>query len=104
MISLVGCGERAPDADESHSSGRPSIRGNRRDSERDGAAISQDTDKTDITTTTAIRLLLNQAATVEEALDMLGQYDLHVSMNYKVHFAIADAAGNSVAVEYIDMK
>lgn len=69
---------------------------------QDGAAISQDTGKTDLTTTTAIRLLLNQAATVEEALDLLRQYDLHASMNYMVHFAIADAAGNSVAVEYID--
>ncbi|MCM1192314.1 MAG: C45 family autoproteolytic acyltransferase/hydrolase [Acetatifactor muris] len=69
---------------------------------QDGTMISQNTDKPDITTTTAIRLLLNQAATVEEALDLLGQYDLHASMNYMVHFAIADAAGNSVAVEYID--
>ncbi len=69
---------------------------------QDGATISQDTDKPDITTTTAIRLLLNQAATIEEALDLLRQYDLHASMNYMVHFAIADAAGNSVAVEYID--
>ncbi len=69
---------------------------------QDGATISQDTNKPDITTTTAVRLLLNQAATVEEALDLLGQYDLHASMNYMVHFAIADAAGNSVAVEYID--
>ena len=69
---------------------------------QDSAMISQDTDRPDITTTTAVRLLLNQAATVEEALDLLGQYDLHASMNYMVHFAIADAAGNSVAVEYID--
>ncbi len=69
---------------------------------QDEATISQDTDKPDITTTTAIRLLLNQAATVEAALELLGQYDLHASMNYMVHFAIADAVGNSVAVEYID--
>lgn len=69
---------------------------------QDSAAISQDTGKADLTTTTAIRLLLNQAATVEEALDLLRQYDLHASMNYMVHFAIADAAGSSVAVEYID--
>lgn len=69
---------------------------------QDGAAISQDTGKTDLTTTTAIRLLLNQAATVEEALKLLSQYDLHASMDYMVHFAIADSAGNSVAVEYIN--
>ena len=69
---------------------------------QDGATISQDTCKTDLTTTTAIRLLLNQAATVEEALKLLSQYDLHASMDYMVHFAIADRAGNSVAVEYIN--
>lgn len=69
---------------------------------QDGATISQDTGRTDLTTTTAIRLLLNQAATVEEALELLSQYDLHASMNYMVHFAIADADGNSVAVEYIN--
>ena len=69
---------------------------------QDGDTISQNTGKPALTTTTAIRLLLNQAATVEEALKLLGQYDLHASMNYMVHFAIADADGNSVAVEYID--
>ena len=69
---------------------------------QDGDTISQDIGKPDLTTTTAIRLLLNQAATVEEALELLSQYDLHASMNYMVHFAIADADGNSVAVEYID--
>lgn len=69
---------------------------------QDGATIARDTEKPDITTTTAIRLLLNQAATVEEALALLRQYDLHASMDYMVHFAIADSAGNSVAVEYIN--
>ena len=69
---------------------------------QDNATISQDTGKPDITTTTAIRLMLDKAATTEEALDLLRQYDLHASMNYMVHFAIADSEGNSVAVEYID--
>ena len=69
---------------------------------QDSATISQNTGKTALTTTTAIRLLLNQAATVEEALELLSLYGLHASLNYMVHFAIADADGNSVAVEYID--
>ena len=69
---------------------------------QDGATIGQNTEKPDITTTTAVRLMLDQAATVEEALELLEQYDLHASMNYMVHFAIADSSGNSVAVEYID--
>jgi len=67
----------------------------------DGSNISQNTDKPDITTTTAIRLLLNKAATVEEAISLLQKYDFHASMNFMVHLAIADADGNSVVVEYI---
>ena len=69
---------------------------------QDSATIQQNTDRPDITTTTAIRLLLDKAANVEEALALLAQYDLHASMNFMVHFAIADAEGNSVAVEYIN--
>lgn len=68
----------------------------------DGSNISQNTDKPDITTTTAIRLLLNKAATVEEAVSLLQEYDFHASMNFMVHLAIADADGNSVVVEYIE--
>ncbi len=69
---------------------------------QDSATIDQDTDRPDLTTTTAVRLLLNRAATVEEALALLDSYDLHASFGYMVHFAIADAAGHAVTVEYID--
>ena len=69
---------------------------------QDSAAIEQNTDKPDITTTTAIRLLLDQAGNVDEALELLGQYDLHGSMGMMIHFAIADSTGRSVAVEYIN--
>ena len=68
---------------------------------QDSAAIEQNTDKPDITTTTAIRLLLDKAGSVEEALELLGQYDLHASMGMMIHFAIADSTGRSVAVEYV---
>ena len=69
---------------------------------QDFASISQDTGKPDITTTTAIRLLLDKAANVEEALELLRQYDFHSSMGMMVHLALADADGRSVAVEYVD--
>ena len=69
---------------------------------QDGSAIHQDTEKPDITTTTAIRLMLDKASDVEEALNLLRSYDLHASMNYMIHFAIADSKGDSVAVEYIN--
>ena len=63
---------------------------------------NQQTDKVDITTTSAIRLLLDRAATVEEAIELLSQYDMHASANSCYHFHIADANGGSVIVEYID--
>lgn len=68
----------------------------------DRPGFQQDTEKPDLTTTTAVRLLLDKAADVEEALVLLEQYDLHASAGMMVHFAIADAVGRSVAVEYIE--
>ena len=64
--------------------------------------IDQNTDKPDITTTTAVRYLLNHAATVEEALVFLQSRDMHASMGVAIHYMIADAEGRSVCVEYID--
>jgi predicted choloylglycine hydrolase len=69
---------------------------------QDSATINQTTEKPDITTTTAIRMLLDKASDVEEALELLQQYDMHASMGYMVHFAMADTDGCSVAVEYIN--
>lgn len=69
---------------------------------QDYDAICQDTGKPNLTTTTAIRLFLDRAANVEEALALLGQYDMHSSMGMMVHFALADRSGRSVVVEYID--
>lgn len=62
----------------------------------------QRTDKVDITTTTAIRLMLDKCATADEALELLEQYDMHSSANSCYHFQIADASGRTVVVEYID--
>lgn len=68
----------------------------------DSATIEQNTDKPDITTTTAIRLMLDKAANVEEAIELLNSYDMHASFGYMVHFAIADRNGDSVVVEYVN--
>ena len=69
---------------------------------QDSALIDQDTGKPDLTTTTAVRLLLNKAAGVDEALTLLRQYDLHSSMGMMIHLALADPTGRAVVVEYID--
>ena len=71
---------------------------------QDSALINQNTDKPDLTTTTAVRLLLNKAASVDEALALLRQYDLHSSMGMMIHFALADTTGRAVVVEYIDNR
>ena len=68
----------------------------------DRPAFDQDTEKPDLTTTTAVRLLLDQAADVEGALELLEQYDLHASAGMMVHFALSDASGRSVVVEYVN--
>jgi hypothetical protein len=70
----------------------------------DSDRIRQKTDLPDLTTTTALRLLLDRAATVEEAIALLGQYDLHGSYDMMIHFAVTDAEGHAVAVEYIQQE
>lgn len=70
----------------------------------DSNTINQNTEKPDITTTTVIRLLLDRAANVDEAISLLKQYDMHASMGLMVHFALADKEGHSVVVEYVDNK
>ncbi|MCI8805818.1 MAG: linear amide C-N hydrolase [Clostridiales bacterium] len=71
---------------------------------QDSDTIEQNSNKPDITTTTAIRLLLDKAADVDEAVTLLEQYDMHASMGMMIHFAISDANGKSIAIEYIDNK
>lgn len=63
--------------------------------------INQNTKKPDITPTTAVRLILDNASDVPEALKLLQKYDMH-SENQMVHFAISDLFGRRVAVEYVD--
>lgn len=63
---------------------------------------NQQSEKVDITTTTAIRMMLDHCASVDEAVEMLKQYDMHSSANSCYHFHIADASGDSVVVEYIN--
>lgn len=62
----------------------------------------QDEGRIDITTTTAVRLVLDKAATVEEAIALLEQYDMHSSAGSCYHFQITDAQGDSAVVEYVD--
>lgn len=68
----------------------------------DGTLTDQDTEKPDLTTTAAIRLILDKAATVNEAIELLNQYDMHSSAGMQHHLSIADVSGRAVVVEYVD--
>lgn len=59
--------------------------------------------KKNITTTVAIRMLLDKASTVKQAIEMLKQYNMNMSgqgefNNY--HYFMADATGDYAIVEY----
>ncbi len=68
----------------------------------DNEGTHQQTGKTNLTTTTAIRLLLDKAANVDEAIALLKQYDMNSSIGISHHLSIADANGKSVVVEYVN--
>ena len=62
--------------------------------------IRQDTGKAKINTMVAVRLLLDRAATVDEAIELLSQYDFNSMSKYAQHIYVADAQGKSAVVEW----
>lgn len=53
-----------------------------------------------ITTTLAVRMMLDQCATVQEAVVLLGNYDMTATGDHSYAFLIADKTGDSTVVEY----
>ena len=70
----------------------------------DDAQTHQNTGKPALTTTSAISYLLKNAATVDEALDLLRGIDMHSDIGAAHHYAISDASGRSIVVEYVDNR
>lgn len=70
--------------------------------ELENGPTNQNTDKVDLTTTTMIRLVLDRAASVDEAIELFRSYDMHDSVGYGYHYQISDASGNSVVLEYVN--
>ncbi|MCI7145197.1 MAG: linear amide C-N hydrolase [Clostridiales bacterium] len=66
----------------------------------DSEPIHQDTGKPTIATSLAIRLVLDRAATTEEAVELLKGYDMCASGGRDYHFYITDASGDGRIVEY----
>ena len=68
------------------------------------AEVPYNPDKITLNTTTAIRLVLDKAATVEEAIELLSQYNIYFSGGIECHYLIADGSGHSVIVEYVNQE
>ena len=70
----------------------------------DARVFQTDSGKTGQMTGSLIRTLLDRAADVDEAVEILNATNFHTSGGYFVHFAIADAKGHSVCAEYVDNR
>ena len=66
----------------------------------DSEPVHQNTGKPVIGTTLVIRLILDRAATTEEAVELLNQYDMFATSGRDYHFYITDASGDGRVVEY----
>lgn len=67
-------------------------------------ATKQNTGKTPIITTVAIRAVLDKCATVDEAINLFASYDMQDLLGINYHYQIADASGTSAIIEYVDNK
>lgn len=66
----------------------------------DSKPCDQDTQRPVINTSLVIRLVLDRAATTQEAVDLLSAYDMHAMAGRDYHFFINDAAGDARVVEW----
>ena len=66
----------------------------------DSEPTRQSTGKPTIFTTLAIRLVLDRAATTEEAVELLSGYDMMATSGRDYHFYITDASGDGRVFEY----
>ena len=66
----------------------------------DSEPVNQSTGKQKIFTTLAIRLVLDRAATTQEAVDLLDSYDMFATSGRDYHFFVTDAAGDARVIEY----
>ncbi len=64
--------------------------------------LHQDNGKPDLLIFSAIRGILDKCATVDEAIALLENYDIHSFLSRSYHLFITDKTGRSVIVEWTD--
>ena len=65
-------------------------------------STDQQTDKPDLTSTTMLRMILDYADDVDEAVDLVNKYDFHDSANSSFHYMVADKSGKSAILEWVN--
>ncbi len=68
----------------------------------------ENTTRTDVTETVLVRMILDNASTVEEAIEVINEYDLFLTQNRHISLFITDSTGKSINVTsyvltYIDL-
>lgn len=64
-------------------------------------ATDQQTARPDMTTTTFLRLVLDYADDLDEAVEIAKAYDMHDSAGTSYHYMVADASGRSAIFEWV---
>ena len=59
-----------------------------------------ETGNRDLTVTMAVRLLIDRAATVDEAIELLRNYDIHTGHGWTQHLFVGDASGDGAVIEW----
>lgn len=65
-------------------------------------STDQQTDKPDLTSTTMLRMILDYADDVDEAVKLVTKYDFHDSANSSFHYMVADKSGKSAILEWVN--
>lgn len=65
-------------------------------------STDQQTDKPDLTSTTMLRMILDYADDVDEAVKLVEKYDFHDSANSSFHYMVADKSGKSAILEWVN--
>ena len=67
-------------------------------------STDQQTEKPDLTSTTMLRMILDYADDVDEAVELVKKYDFHDSANSSFHYMVADKSGKSAILEWVNEK
>ena len=70
--------------------------------ELDNKHVVNDSSKPDLLMYSASRVVLDKCASVEEAISLLGEYDIYSPRTNSYHFFVTDISGRSVILEWID--